>query len=192
MIDSSSSSVSRAAHSRKVLPLSFHKYHQCGKYLSFVPPINNTCRCCRSMHLYLLWINNVCTALHCIASHSPSLYSKFRVFSVLDEIDDAGQDQSVLFAEPLHFREAHHLGGMIFRDDLTQYPGPGPSRQVGQVDPGLGVAVSGQDAALTGPQWEDVSRSHEIGRSGRHVRQEVHRLGAVDRTNSGCYACHNK
>ena len=56
------------------------------------------------------------------------LYSELCVFSVLDEIHDAGQDESVFLAESLHFREAHHLGGVFFGDDLAQYAGPGSTR----------------------------------------------------------------
>ena len=54
-----------------------------------------------------------------------------------------------------------------------------------QVDARLGVAVTGQNSALASPQWEDVSRPHEIRSGRRHIGQEVHGLGTVDGTDTG-------
>ena len=68
--------------------------------------------------------------------------------SELSNIDNTGQNISMLLAESFQLWKSGHFCWVFFRDNFTQQPGTTATSQNGQIDSCFGVTVSGQYTAL--------------------------------------------
>jgi hypothetical protein len=113
------------------------------------------------------------------------------------ELADRDHRQVVRPGEPSQLRAAGHVRA-VGVDHLGEDAGGPPARQAGEVDRGLRVAGTGQDAAGAAAQREHVAGPHEVGRPAPEVGQGVdggraiggrdpggHAGGEVDRDREG-------
>ena len=81
-----------------------------------------------------------------------------------DELFDGNDRQVELGGEGVELVTASTVA--IFAQDFANEAGWLEARHAGEIDGGLGVAGSTEDAPFLGNQWKDVSRSNEVGGCG--------------------------
>src|SRR5690606_12931989 len=91
--------------------------------------------------------------------------------------------QAVLAGERDQLGQPQHAA--VLTGDLDDGAGRAQSREAGEVDRGLGVAVTDQDAAGAGAQREDVAGADEVRGFGGAGRQQPERGGAVGGGDAG-------
>ena len=106
--------------------------------------------------------------------------------AVGDQVLDGDDRQAVLAGERDQLGQPQHPA--VLARDLDDGAGRAQTREPGEVDGGLGVAVADQDAAGLGAQREDVARTHEVARLGRAAGQQLERGGAVGGGDAGGHA----
>ena len=96
-----------------------------------------------------------------------------------DEVGDGDHRQAVLLAVRHQVRNAGHRAVLVH--DLADHAGRDQARESGQVDRGLGLASTLQDAAVLRLQREDVPRLDEVIGAGVGIDRDLDRASAVGR-----------
>ena len=86
---------------------------------------------------------------------------------IRDEIRDRDHRQPVLVGKGPQLLGARHPRRILLADDLAQHASRPQTGQLRQVDGGLGVPGSAQDATVLGAQRHDVARTGQVRRRGR-------------------------
>ena len=84
--------------------------------------------------------------------------------------------------------------GAVCLHDFADHPTWRESGEAGQIHGSFGLTGANQHAALTGTQWEHMSWSGQIGRTGIGTHGYLNRKGAVRRRNtrSDALSCVNR
>lgn len=106
--------------------------------------------------------------------------------AVGDQVLDGDDRQAVLAGERDQFGQAQHPA--VLAGDLDDGSGRAQSREAGEVDGGLGVAVAYEYAAGAGAQRKDVAGADEVGGLGGAAREQLERGGPVGRRDAGAHS----
>lgn len=103
--------------------------------------------------------------------------------AVFDEVFDGAKFELVADGEGAKFRQTGH--GTVVVHDFADDGNGAAASQASEVDGGFGMSGALENAAVLGPQGEDVAWLNEVFGNGGGVRQDADGLGAVSGANSG-------